>query len=169
MGGIFFSRFEKPLYLSAAALGILQFYPETDKRRFRISCHLPIKEEVMLASMLAFCIAAISVYWLIGLIAAILTGVVYFPRQLYAEQPFIMFFWYIKALIFYAAVAVIMLEISWKDRLKRGIMLAGFYCLISAPSYNASEFYLIPLILTALIFIPAVYYPALRFRKGGDL
>jgi hypothetical protein len=168
-GAIFFSRFEKPLYLSAVILAVLQFYPETDKRRFRISCHLPLKEPLMVAAMLAFSIAVISAYWLLGLAAAYLTGMKYFPYDLYSEQPLIMFYWYVKALIFYAVSAVLMLELSWSARIKRFIMLAGFYNIVIIPAYNSPHIYLIPLILTALIFIPALFYPALRFREGGDL
>ncbi|MDR2400237.1 MAG: hypothetical protein LBD73_01125 [Deferribacteraceae bacterium] len=168
-GGIFFSRFEKPLYLSSVILAVLQFYPETDKRRLRISCHLPMNEQVMLWGMLAFSILTVTIYWFLDLAAACLTGLRYFPYDVYSQQPLIMFYWYIKALVFYAVSAVLTLELSWGDKFRRGIMLAGFYNLINMSVYNSPLIYLIPLILTALIFIPAVYYPALRFREGGDV
>jgi hypothetical protein len=165
---IFFSRFEKPLYLSAVVLALLQFYPEMDRRRFRISCHLPLNEKVMLGSMLSFSLGVLTFYWLIDLAAAYMTGYRYFPYDLYSEQPLVMFYWYIKALIFYAVTAILALTESWADRIKRGIMLAGFYNLIHISVYNSPLFYLVPVIFLALLFIFAVYYPALRFREGEE-
>jgi hypothetical protein len=166
MNTFFFSIFEKPLYLTGAALGILQFYPEAEKHRFRLSCHLPANEYLITVTIILFAACSLTFFWLFDSLCAALVSVRYFPTEISAEAPLIIFYWYINALLFYAAASVLTLEPSWKHKIRLFIMLAAFYKLIDISIYNSSRLYIIYLIIIAALFTLCVLYPAERFRKG---
>ncbi|MDR2104260.1 MAG: hypothetical protein LBP51_00730 [Deferribacteraceae bacterium] len=166
MNTFYFSIFEKPLYITGCALAILQFYPEVEKRRFRISCHLPANEYITLAKMIFFAIAAISVFGLIDALSVLLVSAGYFPYEIFSETPIIIFYWYINALLFYAVAAVLTLEPSWKAKVRLFLILAAFYKLVDVSIYNSPKVYIIYLIIIAALFVSTIFYPAERFRRG---
>jgi hypothetical protein len=86
----FFGRFEYLIALSGIVLGIMQFYPEVEKKRFRISCHLPVNEYLMTASMIGFGIAAMTALWIFDIIAVYFSSKVFFPYEIYSETPVVM-------------------------------------------------------------------------------
>jgi hypothetical protein len=165
---IFFSMFNRPICVSALVLGVLQFYPEVDQRRFRISCHLPINERMMTAGMILFSAVIITICWLIDLAGVLFVSVKYFPREIYSEIPLIMFYWYIRASLFYAVASVITLEPSWKQKIRLFIMLAAFYKLIAISIYNTPNIYIIHLLILSALFLMTIYYPAERFKQGVE-
>jgi hypothetical protein len=167
MNTFFFSAFEKPLYVTGFALAVLQFYPEVEGRRFRISCHLPANEYLTLLSMLAFAAAAITSFWLLDTVCAVFASAAYFPYEISSEVPFVMFYWYINAILFYSVGSVLTLEPSWKHKIRLFVMLAAFYKLITLSVYNSPKVYTVYLLLTAALFLSTVFYPAERFRKGA--
>jgi hypothetical protein len=143
MNSFFFSIFEKPLYITGFAIAVLQFYPEVEKRRFRISCHLPANEYITLAKMIAFAVSSISLFWLIDALSVLLISARYFPYEIFSETPLVMFYWYINALLFYAVASVLTLEPSWKHKGRLFIMLAAFYKLVSISIYNSPKAYIV--------------------------
>ncbi|MDR2400993.1 MAG: hypothetical protein LBD73_05000 [Deferribacteraceae bacterium] len=164
----FFSVFEKPLYVTGLALAIFQFYPESDKRRFRISCHLPANEYLTTARMITFTIAALTLFWLLDTLCALLAAAYYFPYEVFSQVPLVTFYWYINALLFYAVASVLTLEPSWKHKIRLFIMFAAFYKLIGISIYNSSGIYIVYLLISAALFLSAIFYPAERFRKGAE-
>jgi hypothetical protein len=166
MNGIYFSIFEKPLYVTALALAVFQFYSEADKRRFRISCHLPANEYLITAAMFAFAVSALTAFGLLDLVFAMAVSVRYFPYEIYSQIPLILFYWYVNAVLFYAVASVLTLEPSWKHKIRLFIMLGAFYKLISLSVYNSPKIYIICLLILAALFLSLIFYPAERFRQG---
>lgn len=163
---IFFDFFEKPLLAAALAIGILQFFPEIEKKRFRISCHLPMNEYKMTGTTIFFGLSMVTILWLFDLVVAYCAGSIYYPREISSEIPVIMFYWYIQAVIIYIFAAIITLEPLWKVKIRLGILLYAYHELIYVNIYNSTPRLLVVITLLALAFIPIIYYPAMRFRKG---
>ncbi|MGE4497053.1 MAG: hypothetical protein AB7E48_04165 [Deferribacterales bacterium] len=163
----YFGRFEVPILVSAIALGIMQFYPETEKKRFRISCHLPLNENAMTAGMLSFGIVVISAVWLFDAASVYFVSKAYFPYEIYSEAPVIMLYWYLKAVVIYIFVSAFTLEPVWKQKLKLGIMLGAFSGFFAVSVYNSDRGVLLLSVMFAVMFVPVLFYPALRFRKGA--
>ena len=51
---LYFSNLPSVMALTGLLIGFMQFLPEVEKKRFRISCHLPVNESVMMFSMVFF-------------------------------------------------------------------------------------------------------------------
>ncbi|QAR33787.1 hypothetical protein EP073_10335 [Geovibrio thiophilus] len=163
----FFGRFEILLQVSAIALGVMQFYPETEKKRFRISCHLPVNEYAMTGSMVFFGISVITLLWIFDAAVVYLSARVYFPYEIYSEAPVVMFYWYLTAVVIYIFVSSFTLEPVWKQKFKLGIMLGAFSGFFAVSVYNSDRTILMLSCMLAVMFIPVLFYPALRFRKGA--
>lgn len=165
-GVIFFSNFQTPILASAIAIGVMQFYPEVEKKRFRISCHLPMNENLMVISMPIFAVSVITCLWLFDVAAAYFAGRTFYPYEMYSEIPVIMFYWYVKALVLYALAAVLTLEPSWFQKIRLGIVLAATVKVVGRFSYNSDRMFILTNLVLVCIIMLTVYYPALRFREG---
>ena len=164
--GIFYGNVEIALYISAVLIGVMQFYPEFEKKRFRLACHLPISEYKMIFFTFLFSIIVLTVLWVIDTLGVVFLVSRFFPPDLYKEIPLLMFYWYIKAIIIYGFVSSLTLEVSWNVKLRLAVLMAGFLWLFKMEVYNSSILYAFVIFIIALIYLFAIYYPALMFRKG---
>lgn len=164
---VFFSRLEVPILLSAVIIGIAQFYPEVSRRRFRLSCHLPVDEQFMTGAMALFGIASVTALWLFDLAASYAVGAHYFPAPLASQIPVVMFYWYLNAVVLYVIASSLTLEPSWGGKIRMGIMLGAYVRLIYVGSYNPPAASTIAAVILTLIILPVIFWPARRFRQGA--
>ncbi len=164
--GIFYGKVETALYASAILIGVMQFYPEFERKRFRLACHLPLSEYKMIFFTSLFGIMVITFLWVMDTLGVVFLVSRFFPSDLYKEIPLLMFYWFMKSLIIYGFVSSLTLEASWNVKLRLAVLMAGFIWLFNIEVYNTSIFYALLVFLLVIIYQFAVYYPALRFRKG---
>jgi len=163
---LYFGGVTGVLELSGLIIGILQFLPEVDKKRFRISCHLPLNESGMIFSMVLSGIFFLTALWIIDTLAVYAVGVVYFPREIYTAALSLMCVSQLKTIIAYIFGVVITLE---PQKMRKAVLIAIFFpmlTLFAADGYRSYEGEMLPFIIITLMMIPVVLNPAYRFRKG---
>ena len=163
----FFDRVSMPIAVSAFVLGILQFYPEADRRRFRISCHLPVNENVTLSYMLLFGLLSIVCLWLTGTIGAMVVSCAFFPYDLQIHVPTVMAYKLMLAVTLYMIASCAALEHSWKDKLIVVLLMGGAVWFFNVLLYRPSVCYTLFAALISVISMVTLYYPALGYRAGG--
>ncbi len=164
--GIFYSKVETALYVSALLLGVMQFYPEFERKRFRLSCHLPLSEYKMIFYTSLFGIIVLTLLWLIDMAGVVLLASQFFPIDIYRAIPLVMFYWYINTLIIYTFASSLTLEASWNVKLRLALMMTGCIWAFKMEVYNSSLSYAVTAFLFAVFYCFSIYFPALRFRKG---
>ena len=144
----------------------MQFYPEFERKRFRLACHLPINEYKMIfyTSFFGFCI--LTCIWIFNTLGVVLITAQFFPVDLYKEIPLIIFYLFINSLIIYSFASSITLEASWNVKLRLALMMAGSIGAFKMAVYNSNPLYAFTAFVFAVIYFFAIYFPALRFRKG---
>ncbi len=163
---IFFNDFELLLLATGLALGIMQFYPETAGKRFRISCHLPVTEFKMTSSLILFGFLSLTTLWLVDTAVVYIVASTYFPSEISSQTYVIMFYWYMAAVAVYAYASILTLEPSWVYKGIFGVILATPIILVKVITFYPETIYLSMVAVLAAIYMLVVYYPALRFRTG---
>lgn len=164
--GIFYSKIEIFLYVSALLLGVMQFYPEFERKRFRLACHLPLSEYKMIFYTSFFGIIVLTLLWFIDMAGVVLLAAQFFPVDIYKEIPLVMFYWFINSLMIYTIASSLTLEASWNVKLRLALMMAGSIWAFKIEVYNSSPLYAVFAFLFAVFYCFAIYFPAFRFRKG---
>lgn len=163
---VFFSMFQNLLLATGFILGIRQFSPEASGKLFRISCHLPISEFRLTATMLSFGIFVLTAFWLVEFIVVFATAYHYFPSDVYMQVPYVMFYWYLTACILYGLMSLLTLEPSVFYKIAFAIALSPVMLLFMENRYNIEGAYLLLTACMATIYTFVTYYAALRFRMG---
>ncbi len=163
---IYFYRYEVVFYGTAIALGVFQFLPEVIKRCFRISCHLPMNEYLMTASMISFSILFLTLLLVIDTVLISVVSSLFFPYDIYSLIPKVMLYWYLESVLVYMIASILTLEPLWKNKIKIAVLIVGIVTLIDVTVYKTDIYYLFIIMAIVIISIPIIYYPAIRFRKG---
>lgn len=155
-----------PLF-SGLAVGITQFAPEIQKRRLKLTLHLPMSENRIILHMLMFGLAILFTIYTIS--TAVLYGglsTLFAPEivdaWILASLP-----WYAAGFAAYLIIAWIAIEPTWRQRMFNTMLalplLSTFY--ISNNSFGYT--YLIPFTyLISVVVLVFVYRSVLRFKEG---
>ena len=166
INGIFYSQLELLIYGSALVIGVMQYYPEFERKRFRLTCHLPVNENKTILTMSTFGVLVVFLLWVIDLIGVFIISNTFFPNEITLAIPLIMFYWLLKAVAIYTFASVVTLEPSWNVKFRLALMLAGFLWIFNMKVYNSNPNYAILALVFTILYTITIYYPALRFRKG---
>ncbi|ADD67741.1 hypothetical protein Dacet_0963 [Denitrovibrio acetiphilus DSM 12809] len=163
---LFFSSVSDVLQASAVIIGFMQFLPEVEKKRFRISCHLPVSEAGMIFAMTAAGIIFISAIALFDMACISAMGRVYFPEDINSAVTPIFFADFMGAVVLYIYAVVITLEPHKLRKAMLVVILFPLTGLFAGEGYRIYDGELIPFVFLMCLIVPIVLSPAYRFRKG---
>ncbi len=163
----YFDRISMPFILSAFILGVLQFYIEADKKRFRLSCHLPLNEVVMTFYMQFFGLTIIFLLWLVDLLSIYIISYVFFPYDLVKEIINVFVYKLFIAFISYMIASSISLEYSLVNKLRILFLSVGILSFFTVNVYKPSLIHSFMGLLTTLVVLLMIYFPAINYRAGG--
>ena len=157
-------------YLPIAAgivLAAFQFAPEISADRLKLTLHLPLHENTILLSMISAGLLALSLIFITTYILFILIMLNFFPAQIIYSALLTSLPWFLAGFTGYMAASMIFLEPIWLKRAILILLSASYVDLLLYKSvYNQYEPSILIFALITLFFITAIFYPALRFRKG---
>jgi len=143
-------------------MAIVQFYPEINNGRLKLTLHLPVKENKILLSMvilIAFMLAALFIFNL--LLFAFLSNI-YFPVEVTITNIILLIPCYIAGLLGYFATATVMVEPVWNRRIPQIIFFGGFISfLLNVYSFTSGLllfFIIITMLSTLAILLSGYYY-----------
>ncbi len=151
--------------LTGAALALAQFAPEMINGRFRLSLHLPVREDLLVWSWVLFGALMGGVLILLDLIGLYLVVAAWFPHEAALSAVMTALPWCLGGWVAYFGITLVMLEPQPIRRLSYLLIgLAFMGLLYQEKGYQEYDPILIGLGLMALLFIPAVILPAHRYR-----
>jgi len=166
IGTLHYTHVKYFLIITGMIIGAAQFIPEMIGHRFRLSLHLPIGPNVLV--LWSALIGFISVGVLAVLDAVLLYAVIgiYFPHEA-AQSAFLTVLpWLWAGLIAYMGTALTAMEPQLSRKLVYLAIAGGFvWFFCSGHDYESYNRVLWKPVLVSLLFIPAVFLPAFRYRN----
>ncbi|MDR0687617.1 MAG: hypothetical protein LBF55_02895 [Prevotellaceae bacterium] len=160
-----------PLKYLPLAVGVLlaavQFVPEMQSKRLKLTLHLPLGETRIICAMLGYGVAALLALFAIAALALAAGLAVRFSREIVLSNILTALPWLLGGLQAYLFGAWICLEPTWRRRIFSAIPAA---CVVAALYGGAAPGAYASYIPYALIFIAASFFfslhSAARFKDG---
>lgn len=155
--------------LAALLLSLSQFVPEMTDKRLKLTLHLPMGENRIVAVTLAYGIAVLAALYLLTYAVLIAGFSTRYPAEMIAGMGWKSLPWFLAGLCAYLLTAWICLEPVW--RYKIGNTLAAvclgsfFFMAAAAGGYKPFIPYLA---IFALLCFAFPFYSAARFKEGAQ-
>ncbi|MDR2038979.1 MAG: ABC transporter permease [Bacteroidales bacterium] len=157
-------------YLPLAAgilMAIVQFVPEMQHKRLKLTLHLPVNESKILSNMLGYGIIILAALFILSEVV-LLSGLgIRFCPELVMANFKASLPWFIGGLASYLLAAWICLEPVWRQRIFNAVIAACcisfFYNTALPGAYAPFLPYLICFIVVSFLFS---FYAAARFKDG---
>lgn len=152
---------------SGALLAIVQFVPEMQNKRLKLTLHLPLRETNTLCHMLCFGVLILTVLFMITLLI-LLSGIsIWFCTEIVMANFIKMIPWFLGGYVTYLLGAWISFEPVWLQRvlniLPSACIVSFFYMGAISGAYIPFLPYLMVIILATFAF---PFFSAARFKNG---
>jgi hypothetical protein len=149
-------------------LGVVQFFPEINSSRMKLTLHLPMKESKSLLAMQWYGLGLLSVLFLLDSVVISVLTLAYFPAKVLGSFFIVSVPWFLAGFTGYIFIAHIFTEPSWNRRILMTLIGVGFVNLyysnftimglIAIFSKSYFSFIIITFILTPIILISGYNY-----------
>ena len=164
---LFYSDIRYIPLLSGICLAVVQFVPEILQKRLRLSLHLPVDRECLLAIFLALGLGLYAVLALLDTAAIWTVSRYYFPVEVAVSSLTTLLPWHYAGFVGYLGMSLILLEPAWSRRVFVLLVFSGFISLLfSGSGYCRLNPALPWLMLLAPLFFLTVFQGGCRFQEG---
>jgi len=152
-------------------LSVVQFFPEINSSRLKLTLHLPMKEGKSLLTMQFYGLSLLMLIFFIDAgIISILTSA-YFPIEVVKNFLIVSLPWFLAGLTAYIFISLIFVEPSWSRRILLAIVGVGFVNLLFSniiamgieAIFSKSYFYFI---LITFLLTPIILLAGYNYKKG---
>lgn len=154
-------------FLTALMMAFMQFVPEMNNKRLKLTLHLPRPESRIMSAMLSYGLSVLTVIFLITYIILMILFSIYYPAEILKLVLWKSLPWFLGGLTSYLLAAWICIEPVWRQRIFNTIISV---CLLSIFAISAQSGAYIPmfiiLIVAALVSFTFPFYSAIRFKEG---
>ena len=151
--------------LAGILIAAAQFAPEMSASRFKLTLHLPVKENSLLFQMISIgFVLLVILFILITALLALISGI-YFPAEVVFDALNASFPWLACGIASYFLSAAIIVEPIWSRRLILLPFSLGFLDLFISvfnSHLHLEMFFLLSGLLTAILIL----FPAYHFKRG---
>jgi len=165
LGFRFFVEIKYIPLIAGVVLALVQFVPEMNLSRLKLTLHLPVEENKLLFQMMSIgFILLVSLYVMITLIMWIIVGI-YFPSEIinFVLNPLLL--WLLGGLSSYFLISAVILEPVWSRRLVMLPFALGFINFFFT-SEDPTTGLLIFLILAAVFTALLIPFSGYHFKRG---
>jgi hypothetical protein len=162
-----FPYFKYVPLLSGFLLAIIQYLPELQYKRLKLTLHLPLNENKIVALMLGYGFFVLSLFFFITLPVLLLGLSRYFTLEIVYAVLWNILPWFIAGWAAYLLTAWVCLEPLWKLRIPNIIagMCALSFFFIGAKS-GAYQPFIPCLTVFVIIAFSFSFYSVIRFKEG---
>jgi hypothetical protein len=158
-------------FLTGLLLGIVQFYPEINSSRIKLTLHLPMKESKSLMTMQFFGIVSMLLVFATDAIILLWFSSKYFPSEIISGMFISILPWLLAGFVIYIFITIIFVDTSWSRRIVIGLTGLAFvnnYYLGTMfggtiYSYSESWFYFVIMII---IISPLLLWSGNNYKRG---
>ena len=154
--------------LSAIIIGVWQFLPETILHRIRLSLHLPLGEDRVIALHVLTGLLALTLLWLPSLLLFTITALAFFPPEIIGHLLWGLAPPLTAGYATYFLVVSLHLESRWRMRMVLLLLAAGALPLFFLPGlyeHYSRVMWLFAAWTAGLFLLPLA--AGRRFREGG--
>ncbi len=153
--------------LAGLVIATVQFVPEIQRKRIKLTFHLPVDEYNVLLAMTGIGYVSLLVIFIVSALCFLAAGYVFFPSNIVHSALGTILPWYLLGLSAYSLASYIILEPMWKRRILYILFAVGFGKLfLNAWFYNIYDRVLLIMIVVTLLLSVSVIYSGHRFKKG---
>lgn len=113
-------------FITGLILGIIQYFPEMNANRLKLTLHLPMNESKTLLSIQFFGLALLLLIFLLDTLSIAIVGGIYFSSEIINGFLLVSLPWYLSGFAVYIMISVIFIEPLWSRRVLLIILSAGF-------------------------------------------
>ncbi|MFA8451893.1 MAG: hypothetical protein ACEPOW_14455, partial [Bacteroidales bacterium] len=154
-------------FVSGIILALVQFVPEFQQKRLKISLHLPMKVNDIFRSMLFYGNLSLFAVFILPLSLLSLITLMYFPLEILYATLLTVIPWFFGGFVTYSYLSMVIVEPSWKFKIIYLILMLGvvyFFQFYSAYGiYKDSIWSLIGLMI---LLSCSILYSGNRFKRG---
>ena len=153
--------------IAGILLSIFQFIPEMQRKCLKLTLHLPVPAMVSTYTMICFGVAALSICFVISLLAITIPAGNIFPAELTSRIISTALPWFLAGYGGYVFTSWIILEPAWKTRIifmAVSVLILRIFFL--APSPDAYGGFLPWLGLSVILSSSLVWLSITRFKAG---
>ncbi len=154
--------------ITGALIGAVQFLPELNRGRLRLSLHLPVGIPALVLAHMAVGLAALAVLTAVDIAALMLAVGTFYPVAFVTSALLTASPWVLAGVAAYLGAALTLLEPT-RGYQAANLAIAGgvVWLCFRSPAYQAYDFALGGLVPVILLLAPAALQAAYRFRNGG--
>lgn len=164
---LIYSGLKYNVLVAGIGIALIQFLPETMKRRLRLLFHLPIDHNRSLYVMLAFgflCLLFVAGLNVIGLVAIV---VAYFPAECLSSALMTSAPWFLAGIAaYFGAVLVVVEPVWWRRVLYAAVTFGVVELYFSGRGYDTYAGAMLEYLVVAALYLLTVVLPAFRFKRG---
>jgi hypothetical protein len=165
LGYQFFMDLQYLPVLAGIVIAVAQFSPEMNMSRFKLTLHLPVKENNLLFQMLSIgFMLLVILFVLIAALLGVISGI-YFPAEVVYSALNASFPWLACGIAAYFLSAAIIIEPAWSRRLillPFSLGLLDLFISVFNSHFQLEAFFLLSGLLTAILIL----FPAYHFKRG---
>lgn len=152
-------------------LGIVQFFPEINSSRLKLTLHLPMKESKALLSMQFYGLSLLMIIFITdAVIISILTSI-YFPSEVMISFLIASLPWFLAGFTAYIFISLIFVEPAWSRRILLAVIGFGFVSILFIniiyfaleAIFSKSYFYFV---LITILLTPIILISGYNYKKG---
>ena len=155
--------------IAGALLALSQWIPEIQRKRLKLTLHLPYSQTGMLAMITAYGLVALTVLFGLQALACAWAMGTWVPAELVARMLRTMAVWYLAGWAAYLFTWALCLEPSWKMRVPVvGVASAFLYLLFLSRMPEAYNGFLPWLLAYTLLSGVLLFHGVARFKEGAQ-
>ncbi len=154
--------------LSAIALALIQFVPESINKRYRLAFHLPVNEQKLLFFMLIFGVLFLLIIDLLIMAGLFVVSTIFFPTDIVSISLVSTIPWFLAGIITYLGISTMAIEPNWLQKIAIGLTTYfTFDLLLTEKLFAQYNNILIYYFLITMIYGIIILFPGHRLRKGS--
>jgi len=165
LGFPFYTEMKYLPVLTGIVIAVVQFAPETNASRLKLTLHLPVKENKLLLQMTSFGFMLLAALFIMLTMLLWIAIGKYFPAEVVAFVLNIWFPWALAGIAGYFLTTAIIVEPVWARRLIMIPFVLGFVDLFFDIGNESAELNLF-LIIFSLLTATLVLFSGYHFKRG---
>jgi len=152
-------------------LGVVQFFPEINSSRLKLTLHLPMSEAKSLLTMQFYGLSLLLILFIVDAVIVSLLTSSYFPSEVVNSFLIVSLPWFLAGLTAYIFISLIFVEPSWSRRILLAVVGFGFVNVLFINMiamgleaiFSKSYFYFI---LITVLLTPIILLSGYNYKKG---
>jgi hypothetical protein len=157
--------------ITGLILGIIQYFPEINENKLKLSLHLPMDKNKTLLTMQFYGVLLLLIVFLFDAIAVSIIAGIYFPVEIINSFLIVSLPWFLSGFAVYILISIIFIEPLWSRRILLLIVTAGFISnyfngvvfVNAIELFSNSYFYFI---LLTFIISPLILLSGSNYKRG---